>query len=33
MITEVMDTWPVEPMAPNGHHSTEPDSVVFEWGS
>jgi hypothetical protein len=33
VITEVMETWPDEPMAPNGHHSSEPDSIVFEWGS
>jgi hypothetical protein len=32
MIQEILETWPEEAMAPNGHHPTATSTVEFEWG-
>jgi hypothetical protein len=33
MIEQITETWPEEPMAPNGHHVTVVSGAVFEWES
>ncbi len=33
MIELVTENWPEEPMAPNGHHTSEASAAVFEWGN
>ncbi len=33
MIEEIVETWPEEPMAPNGHHPTPDSGTVFEWSA